>query len=137
MKVIPLILVGSAIAIGGTLFFTNPTEEDYVQYASQALTEEVQASWCEATNGIPPLSERLDRAISGFCERTVGRVLSSKQVKEVLLENTERQNRFLFSTYETAFPQQTYKAVGLFDRFYTYGSDWADANEDESGAEEP
>lgn len=136
MKVIPLILVGSAIAAGGTLFFTNPTEEDYAQYASQALTEEVQASLCEAS-GIPPLSERIDRAISGFCERTVGRFLSSEQVKEVLLENTERKNRFLFSTYETALPEQTYKAVGLFNRFYTYGSDWADANEDESGAEEP
>ena len=136
MRVIPLIFVGSAIAIGGTLFFSNPTEEDYAQYASQALTEEVQASLCEA-NGIPPLSERIDRAVSGFCERTVGRLLSSEQVKEVLLENTERKNRFLFSTYETAFPEQTYKAVGLFNRFYTYGSDWANADKTEPGAEEP
>lgn len=135
MKVIPLVLTVSVAALGGTLFFTNPTEADYAQYASQALAKEVQASLCEANNGIPSLSERLDRAISGFCERTVGRLLSSDQVKNVLLENTARKNRFFFSTYETTFPNQTYKAVGLFNRFYPYGADWNNSNESDSELE--
>lgn len=132
MKVIPLILTVSVAALGGTLFFTNPTEADYAQYASQTLSEEAQASLCEASNGIPPLSERIDRAISGFCEKTVEKLLSSDQVKAVLLENTERKNRFFFSTYETTFPEQTYKAVGLFNRFYLYGADRNDSNTPDS-----
>lgn len=135
MKVIPLILTVSVAALGGTLFFTNPTEADYAQYASQTLAEEVQASLCAAENGIPPLLERLDQAISGFCEKTVGRLLSSDQVQEVLLENTERKNRFFFSTYETTFPNQTYKSVGLFNRFYTYGAARKDSSESGSDVE--
>lgn len=129
MKLIPLILLGSVAIAGGASFLTNPTEADYAQYASQRLTEEVQASLCQAS-GIPPLSERLDRAISGFCERTVGRVVSSDAVEEILLENTERKNRIFFSTYETALPQQTYKAVGVFNRFYPYGNNWSKTEAD-------
>jgi len=127
MKIIPLVLTVSVAAVGGTLFFTNPTEADYAQYASQVLTDEVQGSLCEA-KGIPPLSEKIDQAISGFCERTIGSLLSSDRAQDILLENTERKNRFLFSTYETTFSEQTYKSVGLFNRFYTYGANWDGAN---------
>lgn len=128
MKLIPIVLTASVLAVGGALFFTNPSEEDYVQYAAQSLTEDVQRSLCEA-EGIPPLLERLDDAIGSFCERTVGRLISSDVVSDVLLENTERKNRVFFSTYETTFPSQTYKAIGLFDRFYTYGSSWTTSAE--------
>ena len=126
MKLIPLVLIGSVAIAGAAAFLTNPKEEDYAQYASQRLTEEVQASLCEAS-GIPPLSESLDNAISGFCKRTVGRVVSSEAVEEIVLENTERKNRLFFSTYETALPRQTYKSVGVFNRFYSYGNNWSDS----------
>lgn len=121
MKLISAIAALSVVALGGVSFFTNPTAEDYAQYASQTLTDEVQATLCEA-NGIPPLFESVNRAISGFCERTVGRFLSSDDIQNTLLANTERKDRLFFSTYTTTFPGRKYKTVGVFNRFYPYES---------------
>ena len=120
MKIISLVVISSVAAIGGVLFLTNPNKEDYARYASQTLTAEVQTSLCRA-NDIPPLFERIDSAIQGFCERTVGRVVSSEAIEDIVLENTDRKNRLFFSTYETTLPQQTYRTVGVFNRFYPYG----------------
>lgn len=127
MKVIPLIVISSVAAVSGALFITNPNEEDYIRFASQTLTEEVQASLCQA-NGIPPLLDRIDSAIQGFCERTVGRVVASDAVEDIVRDNTARKNRFLFSIYETTLPQQTYKTVGVFNRFYPYDYPKANSN---------
>ena len=134
MKIIPVFATIAIAAIGSALAFTNPTEADYADYASQTLTAEVQASLCEAS-GIPSISERIDQAISGFCERTIGRVLTSNDVKETLLANTERKNRFLFSTYETTLPSETYRTIGVFNRFYPYGSSENTPNEQENTQE--
>ena len=128
MKLISAIAALSITALGGTLFVTNPTKADYGEYAAQTLTDEVQDFLCRPGNAgsVPPISARIDRAISGLCDRTIGNILSSEDVQDVLLTNTERKNRFIFSTYETTFPDRTYKTVGVLGRFYPYGVDKVD-----------
>lgn len=122
VKLISAIAAITITALSGALFATNPTEADYADYAAQTLSDEVQDFLCRPDNAgsIPPISTRIDRAISGLCERTIGSLLSSEEVQEVLLTNTERKNRFLFSTYETTFPDRTYKTIGAFGQFYSY-----------------
>ncbi|MGC1308675.1 MAG: DUF4359 domain-containing protein [Phormidesmis sp.] len=123
MKIVPTLALLSLAALGGTLAFTNPSEADYADYVSQTMSNEAQAYLCEPKGEIPSLSQRIDEAVSGLCQSTIGKVLGNDSIEEIVAENTERKNYLFFSTYETKAPLETYKTVGIFDRFYPYAKE--------------
>ena len=117
-KVVPSLALLSLAALGGALFFTNPSEEAYAQYLSQTAADEVEASVCQP-EGFAEWLGKVGEAISQACTGLVagGERLSQAEVQEIIIENTEHKNRILFSTYLTETPFGDYKAIGFFNRF--------------------
>lgn len=121
-QLLPGIAILSGTALVSALVVTNPSEADYANFVSQTLDREAKAYLCEA-EGIPPLSERLDGLIGNLCEQFVNRVVSADQLQQLLMENTQRQNRWLWSTYQTRLPTKTYRFIGILGKFYPYRRD--------------
>ena len=118
MKLASSLALLSLLGLGGALVVTNPTKEDYATYLSQTMSIEAQAVWCQPERSSEWLG-RVGEALSRACRGLVagGSNLSAAEIQETLLANTERKERFLFSTYETETPFGNYRAIGIFDRF--------------------
>ncbi len=108
----------SLAALLGTLFITNPTEEDYAQYLSATLTDEVEGSLCQP-EGFSEWLGKVGEAISKACQGVIagGESLSQDDIKALIIDNTDYKNRILFSTYDSETPLGNYRAIGLFNRF--------------------
>ncbi|MGB3292235.1 MAG: DUF4359 domain-containing protein [Phormidesmis sp.] len=102
---------------------TNPTKEDYAAYLSQTLSEEAQVSLCQP-EGFSEWLGKVGEVLSGACQEVIagGKRLSAAEIQETLVANTERKERFFFSTYETKTPFGSYQAIGVFDRFIPQGT---------------
>lgn len=114
---LPLTLISIA-ALGSALAFTNPNEDEYAVFLSDAVNVKVQEEICNSDR----LSEWLGRvgdALSGICQNVVtsGGELSEREVQTFIKDNTDYNNRFFFSTYTTELPFGTYKGVAVFNRF--------------------
>lgn len=122
MKAFSSLALLSLVALGGALFVTNPTKEDYAAYLSQTMSAEAQASLCQP-EGFAEWLGKIGEALSGACRGAIatGNSLSAAEIQQALTENTERQERYLFSTYETETPFGRYKAIGVFNRFVPQG----------------
>jgi hypothetical protein len=117
-KIIPWFVLFSLVALGGTLFITNPSEEDYAQYLSQTLSEEVKGSLCQPEQFSEWLG-KVGEALSKACQGLVagGESLSQEEIQAIIIENTDYKNRIFFSTYISETPFGNYRAIGLFNRF--------------------
>lgn len=108
----------SLVALGGTLFITNPTEEDYAQYLSQTLSDEVEGSLCRP-EGFSEWLGKVGEALSKACQGIIagGESLSQDEIQSIIIENTDYKNRIFFSTYISETPFGNYRAIGVFNRF--------------------
>jgi len=124
MKLAPTLALLSLAALGGTLAFTNPNEDDYAAYLSKTVTVEAQATLCSPEDFSTWLG-KIGEALSSACQSILagGEKLSEDQVQEIIKDSTEYKNRFLFSTYDTETPFGNYRAIGLFDRFIISSSE--------------
>ncbi|MEO1792446.1 MAG: DUF4359 domain-containing protein [Cyanobacteria bacterium J06629_19] len=122
MKIAPALALVSVAALGGALLFTNPNEDDYASYLSQEMTIEAQNALC-APEGFSNWLGKVGEALSSACQGILagGEALSKEEVQELIKENTDYKNRFLFSTYDTQTPFGNYRAIGVFDRFILRG----------------
>ena len=118
MKLASSLVLLSLLGLGGVLIVTNPTKEDYATYLAQTMSIEAQAAWCQPEKSSEWLG-RVGEVLSKACQGLVagGSNLSAAEIQETLLANTERKERFLFSTYETETPFGSYGAIGVFGRF--------------------
>ncbi len=109
----------SLAALGGALYFTNPTEAQYADYLSGTLTTEAQVSLCQP-EGFSEWLGKIGEALSGACQSLLsqGETLSQQQIQELITRNTEYSNRIFFSTYKTTIPFGNYEAIGAFNRFF-------------------
>lgn len=119
MKLGSSIALLSLVALGGTLAATNPTEADYAEYLSQNVTAQAQVGLCQP-EGFSEWLGKIGEVISGVCQEAIagGQVLSAAETQEIIAENTEYKNRIFLSTYQTETPFGSYKAIGIFDRFF-------------------
>lgn len=122
MKIFSSLALLSLIALGGALVVTNPTKEDYAAYLSQTMSAEAQASLCQP-KGFAEWLGKIGEALSGACQGVIasGNSLSAAEIQAAVATNTERQERYFFSTYETETPFGKYRAIGVFDRFVPQG----------------
>lgn len=122
MKIASTLALLSIAALGGALFFTNPNEDDYASYLSQEITIEAQNALCDP-EGFSNWLGKVGEALSSACQGILagGEALSEAEVQDLIKENTDYQNRFLFSTYDTQTPFGNYRAIGVFDRFILSG----------------
>lgn len=118
MKIASTLALLSLAALGGALIFTNPNEDDYAAYLSDNITVEAQNSLCDPegfSNWLGKVGEALSSACQGILAGS-GQ-LSEAEVQDLIKENTDYKNRFLFSTYDTQTPFGDYRAIGIFNRF--------------------
>ncbi|MEM9088433.1 MAG: DUF4359 domain-containing protein [Cyanobacteria bacterium P01_F01_bin.53] len=128
MKIVPALALVSLMALGGALIFTNPSEKKYAEYLSQTLTVETQVELCQP-EGFSEWLGKVGAALSAACQELIagGKELSNEEIQSMILENTEYQNRVVFSTYITETPFGNYRTIGALGRFFT--------NETEGNAE--
>ncbi|MBF2005080.1 MAG: DUF4359 domain-containing protein [Chlorogloeopsis fritschii C42_A2020_084] len=118
------------IVLGVVMAKTNPTQVEYEEYAEQRLTNYLKTNVCKKTPKI------LENLIRFNCKQIVDSARS--QVRELIAENTERQDFVIFSIYRTnlslnsvtpgvnldallsSTPGYQFETLGAFDQFYTY-----------------
>lgn|GEM_PF-2578225 len=117
-KTVPSVVILLLAAVGAALFFTNPTEEDYAEYLSQTVADEVQSSLCQP-EGFSEWLGRVGEALSSACQGILagGESLSQAEVEDLIVENTQYNNRIFLSTYVTESPFGNYRAIGFLNRF--------------------
>jgi hypothetical protein len=117
-KMFSFLALLSLVALGGVLFITNPTEEDYAQYLSQTLSDEVEGSLCQP-EGFSEWLGKVGEALSKACQGIIagGESLSQDEIQSIIIENTDYKNRIFFSTYISETPFGNYRAIGVFKRF--------------------
>ena len=118
-KTVPSLAIIALLALCGALFVTNPNEEDYAQYLSQTVAAQTKESACQP-EGFSEWLGKVGEAISKVCQGVIngGERLSEDDIQELIITNTEYNNRFLFSTYVTKSPLGDYRAIGVFNKFF-------------------
>ncbi|MEM6449924.1 MAG: DUF4359 domain-containing protein [Cyanobacteria bacterium P01_D01_bin.105] len=117
-KVISSIALLSLIALGATLFLTRPDDDDYALYLAEQMADNVEASVCqpdEFSKWLGKVGEALSRACEGLVAG--GESLTKEEIQQLIIDNTNYQNRVLFSTYMTETPFGNYRAFGVLNRF--------------------
>lgn len=92
--ILPILLAG----LLGLLAYTNPRVESYEQFLNQQLLEKTDGS----SN---PLVSALGSMLGEF---TTG----------LLMRQTVRKDYLLFSTYDTPFGKEHFRAIGVLNNFY-------------------
>lgn len=101
------ILIGVAV-VAGTMAFSNPSKERYVDYATENFTQS-KSSIC---------STDMPLAAQQSCKFMMS---TGQGVIKPYIENaTKQQNFVLFSTYTTEIPNQKMTAIGAFGNFYMF-----------------
>ncbi len=110
---------GMALAgIGGLMVITNPGQNDYEHYATDALTEYLKQEVC------PQAPEQLGGFLRSYCKTLID--TGRPHIEQVIANKTIRQNYLLFSVYETELslpspvPSYEFGTIGAFQQFYTY-----------------
>ena len=116
--------------LAGAMVATNPGREAYVNYAAVKLVQEVKSSVCQS----PEVSEKLGEwqdifqdladGFSGICKGAVatGGTVGVDVVKNIIDQNTIRQNFLVASVYETKIPDKTFKTLGIFGNLFTFSA---------------
>jgi len=86
------------ILISAVLISTNPTKEQYVEWATGQLSSTVQKE-----------QDSLERLILGWGIKTFA--------PGVIRENTSERDYYLFSLYTTRVGDQSFTAIGLLNHF--------------------
>lgn len=107
-----------ALAIlAGTMVFTNPPREDYINYASDQLSTEIKKSICQKSQ-VPDFLSGISNALVNSCNSLVS--TQRDLIKRVLDQSTTRQNAILFSVYTTDLAGYRYQTLGGFGNFLTF-----------------
>lgn len=118
MKQIGTVSAIAILTVATSMTITNPTQEDYDQYARDQLAEYLKENVC---NDVP---EELGEFGKRQCRTLVdtGRI----PIQQLVAANTERENYFLFSIYRTKFsdlpflPTYYFETVGVLQQFVVY-----------------
>jgi uncharacterized protein YceK len=121
-----VLLVGAA----GVLGVTNPSPEQYANFAGQKAVKYLETEIC--TTKLPIVGN----SFQDECVKTVQSPDTLTKVRSLMLENTVRQNYILFSVYKTdlniqdlvpflpgnLLPQYQAESVGVLTFFHTYNT---------------
>lgn len=115
------------IGVGVAMGLTNPDKAAYDDYAIDRFDAYLRSNVCTQAPSI------FGNILENACVSLVDD--NQSQIRELISENTERQNYWVLSIYETdlavdqllsidwldgSLPAYQFKTVGVFQRFYTY-----------------
>ncbi|WP_044499969.1 DUF4359 domain-containing protein [Nostoc sp. PCC 7107] len=119
--IMALAIATSIVVVGVAMSKTNPTSDEYEEYAVHRLTQYLKSDVCKKT------SKLIESLLNSSCDKLVDS--TNPQMRELLVKTTERQNFFLFSVYRTDLtlgvwlPGYKFETVGAFHNFYTYSAE--------------
>ena len=111
-------------AVAASMFFTNPAQPDYVDYAAEQFMQTARKDICVNSN--QPINSRgmvsFNFPTDQLCSTIFGAgdFVGRGLLKGAIQTATDRQNLGLFSIYTTQFPGTTYKTIGVFGNFITF-----------------
>ncbi|MGK7931279.1 MAG: DUF4359 domain-containing protein [Microcystaceae cyanobacterium] len=103
---------------GGMMVATNPGQNDYETYASDALSTYLKQEVCTQ------VARELGGFLTSYCKTMVD--TGQPQIQQIIGNRTIRANYLLFSIYETEIslpspvPSYQFGTIGVLDNFYTY-----------------
>ncbi|HEY9872550.1 MAG TPA: DUF4359 domain-containing protein [Candidatus Obscuribacterales bacterium] len=114
------------VGLGAAMALTNPSQDDYEEYAAQTLTTYLKENVC------PKAPKFLGNSLGGQCSSLVDS--NQSEIKQLVTKGTQQQNFILFSVYKTnlsmrgivpffpasVLPSYHFETVGVFNDFYTY-----------------
>ncbi|MEB3279811.1 MAG: DUF4359 domain-containing protein [Lyngbya sp.] len=108
--------------LAGTMSLTNPTREEYLNYASGRLITEAKENWCKEAN-LPEFLNGISGSLVDACQSVVTN--QREWIKENINKGTERQNAILFTIYTTDFDfvDKRYRTIGVFGNFLSFSSE--------------
>lgn len=95
--------------LAGTMAFTNPKREEYINYASDQLSTEIKKSICKESQ-VPEFLKGFSSALVNTCNTLV--VNQRNLIKDTVDKSTTRQNAILFSVYTTEIAGYKYQTLG-------------------------
>ena len=113
-------------AVAASMFFTNPAQPDYVDYAAEQLVQRSRKDICTSNSSNQPTNSRGFVLFNISIDNLCGTVLNASDffgrgvLKTGIQNTTDRQNLGLFSIYATPFLGKTYKTIGVFGNFITF-----------------
>lgn len=120
MEVLQLVNTVGGIALAGIsvlMVISNPGQNDYEHYATDAITEYLKQEVC-------PKAPQLGGFLQSYCKTLID--TGRPQIEKVIAKETIRRNYLLFSIYETelllpfSVPSYEFSTIGAFQKFYTY-----------------
>jgi Domain of unknown function (DUF4359) len=121
MEVLQLVNTVGGIALAGIsvlMVISNPGQNDYEHYATDAITEYLKEEVC------PKAPQQLGGFLQSYCKTLID--TGRPQIEKVIAKETIRRNYLLFSIYETelllpfSVPSYEFSTIGAFQKFYTY-----------------
>lgn len=108
--------------LAGTMYLTNPTREEYLNYASGRLITEAKENWCNESN-VPELLSGLSKSLVDACQSVVTN--QRDWIQNNINKATTRQNAVLFTIYTTDFDfvDKRYRTIAAFGNFFTFSSE--------------
>lgn len=110
------------LMIGGTLFlivsillfFTNPPQKKYEEFAAEQLIKYAKENVCLAK------SDNIEETVkSQICNLMIE--TSKSQVPKLIEKTTQKRNYLLFSLYETNLYLYNFETIGLLNQFFVIG----------------
>lgn len=105
---IALAITAIPLVIGGTLLATNPTKDDYANYAL--------AKVCDSPNIPKQVAAQFEQVCKGSLAPGSG-LLGRDTLKNAIASQTEQQSYLFFSTYKTTLFNRTFTTIGIFGQF--------------------
>jgi hypothetical protein len=101
------ILIGAAVVIG-VMSVTNPSQERYIEYATEQFSETGKTSICAGDN-IPISAQQPCKFV----------IAQGKGVIKAVVQNSTKQKNFVvFSLYETDLPNKKVTTIAALGNFY-------------------
>lgn len=112
---ITLTITGSLLFTASfLLFFTNPPQKKYEQFAAEQLVKYAKENVCMAK------SENIQEAVkSQMCNLIID--TGKHQIPKLIEKTTHQRNYVLFSIYETNLYIYNFETIALLNQFFVIG----------------
>ncbi|HEY9705793.1 MAG TPA: DUF4359 domain-containing protein [Allocoleopsis sp.] len=123
MKKTILTICGVCLGVIGIgLAITNPSKNDYENYATEKITVYLKDKGCGQ------LTPQL-KFLASSCHNLIEN--AKPRIKDIIAQNTQQQNYLFFSIYKTNFsfpdisslPSYNFETLGIVQNFYLYQSE--------------
>ncbi len=112
LKIVGAIGAVGVVGLGVAMAIANPSPEAYYEYATMRMTEYLNNVACEKV----PMGKKPCLSLVRSAQ---------PQISQLISQNSERYNFFLFSIYTTKFslpllPTYQFETLGALQNFYIY-----------------